>query len=174
MADRDSRPPAHGDEAELFRAFNHELVQSVARSVRTSSPQVVEDACGFAWAKFIENQPDRNRNWKGWLFRVAQYESWRLERQANRDLPTRTGDFEPGTLAARLVDAKIALDSLRDTAGHYFDGDCKELYADVAIRVIDRYAAPSVHQATKVIDQYRRRTASGRLRLSAAADARSA
>jgi hypothetical protein len=32
-------------------SFNHELVQSVARSVRVSSPQVIEDACAFAWAR---------------------------------------------------------------------------------------------------------------------------
>jgi hypothetical protein len=30
MADRDPRPAVRGDEAELFRAFNDELLQSVA------------------------------------------------------------------------------------------------------------------------------------------------
>src|SRR3954453_15564521 len=99
MADRDSRPPADGDEAELFRAFNHELVQSVARSVRVSSPQVIEDACAFAWAEFLERQPDRDRNWKGWLFRVAQRESWRLESEAQH-LPTRDVEYEPGAWVA--------------------------------------------------------------------------
>jgi RNA polymerase sigma factor (sigma-70 family) len=97
MADPDSRPPARGDEAELFRAFNHELVQSVARSVRGSSPHVIEDACSYAWAQFMEHQPDRDRNWKGWLFRVAQRESWRLDRERGQDVPLRTYELEPGT-----------------------------------------------------------------------------
>jgi DNA-directed RNA polymerase specialized sigma24 family protein len=90
MADHDSRPPARGDEAELFRAFNHELVRSLARSVRVSSPQVIEDACAFAWAQFMERQPERDRNWRGWLFRVAQRESWRLDRERGQDVPLRT------------------------------------------------------------------------------------
>ena len=48
MADRDSRPPARGDEAELFRAFNEHLVRDVARAVRVWSPQLIEDACAYA------------------------------------------------------------------------------------------------------------------------------
>src|SRR4051794_30934608 len=97
MADHDSRPPARGDEAELFRAYNDELAQTLARSVRVSSPETIEDACAFAWAKFMENQRDRDRNWRGWLFRVAQFESWRLERQRSHDLPPRDGPYEPHT-----------------------------------------------------------------------------
>src|SRR4051812_4461475 len=97
MADRDSHPQARGDEAELFRAFNDELVRSVAGSVRASSPHVIEDACAFAWAKFLERQPDRDRNWKGWLFRVAQRESWRLDREASQNLPASSGEFEADT-----------------------------------------------------------------------------
>src|SRR2546423_12724160 len=100
MADHDSRPPARGDEAELFRAYNDELLRTVARSVRVSSPQTVEDACAYAWAKFMEHQPDRDRNWQGWLFRVAQFESWRLERQAGRDVRLRTSEYEPRTWSA--------------------------------------------------------------------------
>jgi DNA-directed RNA polymerase specialized sigma24 family protein len=96
MADRDPRPPARGDEAELFRAFNPDLVQQVAGSVRVSTPQVIEDACAFAWAQFIEHQPDRNRNWQGWLFRVAQRETWRLEREAGDPMPIRDVEYEPG------------------------------------------------------------------------------
>ena len=96
MADQDPRPPARGDEAELFRAYNHELARSVAGSVSTSTPQVIEDACAFAWAQFMERQPDRDRNWRGWLFRVAQRESWRLERERGDAIPTRDV-FEKGT-----------------------------------------------------------------------------
>jgi hypothetical protein len=103
MADRDSRPPARGDEAELFRAFNDHLVRELARAVRVLSPQVIEDACAYAWAQFLEHQPDRDLNWRGWLFRVAQRECWRLDRELGRDMPIRTGgEFEPGAFA--LVD----------------------------------------------------------------------
>jgi RNA polymerase sigma factor (sigma-70 family) len=115
MADRDSRPPARGDDAELFRAFNHELVQSVARSARVSSPQVIEDACAFAWAQFMERQPDRDRNWQGWLFRVAQRESWRLDRERSQDVPLRTYELEPGTwLAVDQRDHYAIRDDLED------------------------------------------------------------
>ena len=75
--------------------YSRELAQTVARAVRVSSPQVVEDACAHAWAQFMEHQPDRDRNWKGWLFRAAQRESWRLERERRETLPATTTDFEP-------------------------------------------------------------------------------
>jgi hypothetical protein len=76
------------------------------RSVRVSSPQTVEDACAHAWAKFMEHQPDRDRNWQGWLFRVAQFESWRLERQAGRDLRIRTSPDEPPRRTWNAVDPR--------------------------------------------------------------------
>ena len=65
MADQDPRP-ARGDEAELFEAYSHELIRSVAGAVVRTTPQVIEDACAFAWAQFMEHQPDRDRNWRGW------------------------------------------------------------------------------------------------------------
>jgi DNA-directed RNA polymerase specialized sigma24 family protein len=74
------RARARGDEAELFRDFNDELMRSVAQVVFDTAPEVVEDACAFAWAKFMESQPDRDRNWRGWLFRVAQRQAWALSR----------------------------------------------------------------------------------------------
>ena len=78
MDDRDRFPPARGDEAQLFREYNDELLRTVAKAVGPSTPQLIEDACSFAWAKFLQCQPDRNENWKGWLFRTAQREAWRL------------------------------------------------------------------------------------------------
>jgi hypothetical protein len=74
-------PPAQGDEAELFRTFNRDLQRHVPSLVRVSSPQVVEDACAFAWAQFMQHQPDRKRSWRSWLVRVAERESWRLEKE---------------------------------------------------------------------------------------------
>ena len=84
MADQNRYPTAHGDEAELFRAFNEDLMRTVGTIVGWSTPQVIEDACSFAWAKFMQCQPDRRKNWKGWLVTTAQREAWQLEgRQRN-------------------------------------------------------------------------------------------
>jgi DNA-directed RNA polymerase specialized sigma24 family protein len=74
-----SRPP-QGDEAELFLSFNAELQRKIATKVATS-PQIIEDACAFAWMEFLRYQPDRAREWKGWLFVTAQREAWRLDRE---------------------------------------------------------------------------------------------
>src|SRR3954451_3981808 len=81
MATSPDAPAARGDEAELFRAYNDELVRTVARAVVTPNMQTVEDACAFAWAAFLEHQPDRERNWQGWMFPVAQRQAWFLEGQ---------------------------------------------------------------------------------------------
>ena len=86
MADHDLLPAPRGDEAALFREYNDELMQVISRNVRTSTPDIVEDACAFAWAQFMEHRPDRERNWRGWLFRTAQRQAWILERQAGAEL----------------------------------------------------------------------------------------
>lgn len=80
MADSSAPPPPRGDEAQLFREFNDDLMRLVNSNVHSSSPQTVEDACAFAWTKFMEHQPDRDQNWRGWLFRTAQREAWAIER----------------------------------------------------------------------------------------------
>jgi DNA-directed RNA polymerase specialized sigma24 family protein len=80
MADSDGFPPACGDEAELFREFNDELMLHVNGAVFDTTPQNIEDACAFAWMQFLRRQPPRDTNWRGWLFRVAQREAWRIER----------------------------------------------------------------------------------------------
>src|SRR3954454_22516725 len=92
MADQRTPVAPRGDEAELFRAHNQELMDTVALSVHTRSPVIVEDACSYAWAQFMYHQPDRNRNWHGWLFRAAQREAWRLEREVSQDRPLRTSE----------------------------------------------------------------------------------
>jgi hypothetical protein len=46
---------------------------------RTNAPwEMVDDACGFAWQQFMRHQPDRDRNWRGWLITTAEREAWRL------------------------------------------------------------------------------------------------
>src|SRR4051812_45479358 len=91
MDDRARFPPARGDEADLFREYNDELLRTVAQAVGYSTPQLIEDACSFAWAKFLQCQPDRDGNWKGWLFRTAQREGWRLDARS-RESRSLSGD----------------------------------------------------------------------------------
>jgi DNA-directed RNA polymerase specialized sigma24 family protein len=89
-------PPlrVRGDELDLYGEFHFELRKTVASRVRASW-EVIEDACSFAWVEFFRYQPDRDRNWKGWLVTVAKREAWRQnalelkEREAVRgeDLP---------------------------------------------------------------------------------------
>jgi DNA-directed RNA polymerase specialized sigma24 family protein len=117
MVDHERRPPSRGDEAALFRAYNDELMRTVAGSVHDSSPQVIEDACAFAWAKFLECQPDRDRNWQGWLFRTAQRQAWRLAREVVEHVPLRTSERELGdgrVTAVDLRDRYELRDSLED------------------------------------------------------------
>src|SRR4051812_34693380 len=75
--------PQRGDEAELFALFNDELVRRVSRSVRTG-PETVMDACSIAWMQFLRYQPDRDQEWRGWLFRTAEREAWRLDKERYR------------------------------------------------------------------------------------------
>src|SRR4051795_1319546 len=92
MADQSTPSAARGDEAELFRTHNEQLMHEIARSLVTPAPTVVEDACSFAWSQFMYHQPDRDRNWQGWLFRTAQREAWKLEREARETLPLRSSE----------------------------------------------------------------------------------
>jgi DNA-directed RNA polymerase specialized sigma24 family protein len=85
MGDRDRVVGLRGDEAELFRGFNDELVRRIGSYVIHDDPEVIVDACGFAWAQLMRHQPDRDSNWQGWLFRTAAREAWRLSRESRRD-----------------------------------------------------------------------------------------
>jgi RNA polymerase sigma factor (sigma-70 family) len=85
-----------GDEAELFASFNDELLRLVARAVNTSRDNV-EDACAMAWAVFLRTQPDRDRNWRGYMYRVATREAIRLDQHERRRTHfRREGDPDPG------------------------------------------------------------------------------
>jgi hypothetical protein len=44
----------------------------------------------------MERQPDRERNWRGWLFRTAEREAWRLTREIGIPIPMRDVEYEPG------------------------------------------------------------------------------
>jgi RNA polymerase sigma factor (sigma-70 family) len=91
----DSRhKPQQGDEARLFEQFNDELMRTVGRNV-TTSPEIIEDACSLAWTQFLIHQPDRTRHWKGWMFKTAQREAWRLHRQRYKAVGMAGGEGIP-------------------------------------------------------------------------------
>ena len=73
--------------------------------VRTS-PDIIEDACSIAWAQFLRHQPDRNREWRAWLFKTAQREAWILDqkRRETRPFEDESGDG-PG-IAAEPTDQR--------------------------------------------------------------------
>jgi DNA-directed RNA polymerase specialized sigma24 family protein len=71
------RPRLVGDEAELFREFNPHFVRILQRRTNVP-PEIVDDACAFAWQQFLQHQPDRDRNWRAWLVTTAEREAWRL------------------------------------------------------------------------------------------------
>src|SRR3954447_24884187 len=95
MADQSTTFDARGDEAELFRSYNPQLVRMV--TAQGAGPDVAEDACSFAWTQFMTHQPDRDRNWQGWMFKTAQREAWRLRRQTWADQgPLSLGEDDEG------------------------------------------------------------------------------
>jgi DNA-directed RNA polymerase specialized sigma24 family protein len=58
------------------------------RARSTRRPDIVDDACAYAWTQFLHYQPDRNRGWRSWLITTAEREAWRLHRKeaAHSDL----------------------------------------------------------------------------------------
>src|SRR5215211_1905688 len=115
----DMQKPQRGDETELFELYNDELMRRVARVVRTSH-EIVEDACSIAWAQFLRHQPDRNREWRAWLFRTAQREAWHLDRER----------YEAKSLNAD-PDARAYASEPPDTRDRYHERD--ELEAAVEV-----------------------------------------
>src|SRR3954447_25244838 len=114
MATSRPHPAARGDEAELFRSYNDELLRTVAANVHHTSPQVIEDACAFAWAQFLQEQPDRDRNWQGWLFRTAQRQAWALNRDESDHVGLRDFEWEDGALTAEPGAARDTAETHRE------------------------------------------------------------
>src|SRR4051794_1990284 len=89
-----------GDEPELYLEFNHELVKMLQATVR-AAPEDIDDAASFAWVQFFRYQPDRDLRWKGWLYRTAQREAWRLNAEhgrANLRIVSDADAPRPGTM----------------------------------------------------------------------------
>ena len=74
-----------GDEQELFEQYADHLQRVVASATRASR-ETVEDACSFAWAQLLRNQPERE-NVVGWLRVVAIHEVYRLWHKTRGELP---------------------------------------------------------------------------------------
>jgi DNA-directed RNA polymerase specialized sigma24 family protein len=79
-----------GDELDLYAAYH----SKIARHVHTSRDNV-EDACAFAWIQFLKHQPDRDRSWEGWLYRVAKNEAFRLTALERREAELVTSEDRP-------------------------------------------------------------------------------
>ena len=77
-ASHESAPTPRGDEESLYRAHHTRLLHLIDRDVG-ARPQVVEDACAFAWAELLARQPERT-SIVGWLRVVARREAIRLAR----------------------------------------------------------------------------------------------
>jgi DNA-directed RNA polymerase specialized sigma24 family protein len=98
-------PSQRGDEGELFASFHNELVRKVRRAVRTSEANV-DDACAFAWTQFLRYQPDRERNWRGWLHRVASREALHLHIQERRIVHIGPADREGAGVLPEVADTR--------------------------------------------------------------------
>ena len=139
--------PLLGDEEELFRSYHRQLARTVQRLVNTS-PDIVDDACNFAWTEFIRCQPDRSRGWRGWLITTAQREAWKLHaKEASHLRSELVGEddeivWEPAdprdtlTLRAELRDALDLLSAVparrREVKAMHITG---YTYAEIATRM---------------------------------------
>src|SRR4051812_12186843 len=99
-------PTPRGDEEALYRAHHTRLLSIVARDV-SARPQVIEDACAYAWAELLARQPERT-SIVGWLRVVARREAIRLAR-SDRPLVS-MGAVDPDGLPDPAVTATDAGD----------------------------------------------------------------
>ena len=89
----EDRPQLRGDESELYATFNPWLLRWVKRRTR-SAPELVEEACSYAWQEFLRHQPDRDRSWRGWLMRTAERELWHLQAKESTQAPIDVQDSD--------------------------------------------------------------------------------
>jgi DNA-directed RNA polymerase specialized sigma24 family protein len=93
---RDTPIRLRGDELDLYSEFHRVLFRTVLRRVN-ASVDTVQDACSFAWVQFLREQPDRERNWKGWMVTTARREAWRLNAIEWNERESFDPDREPRT-----------------------------------------------------------------------------
>jgi RNA polymerase sigma factor (sigma-70 family) len=104
-------PPLRGDETDLFRRHHRRLLTLVARDV-SARPQLIEDACAYAWLELVARQPERT-NVIGWLRIVARREAIRLVRYDRR--LARLGPERPD---AQGAERRAARQEARDALAH--------------------------------------------------------
>lgn len=75
-------PSQRGDEERLFERYDKRLRRITQVTVNTS-PDIVDDACAFAWMKLLTHQPRRETAF-AWLKVVARNEAWRLHGLSRR------------------------------------------------------------------------------------------
>src|SRR4051794_12593326 len=113
----DEPKPQQGDEAELFALHNDALMRRVARVVRTS-PETIEDARSIAWAQFLRHQPDRDREWRAWLFRTAHARRGPWTRRGvgpGRSMPSQARTARRQSRWTRAISSTSAMTSRRQS-----------------------------------------------------------
>jgi RNA polymerase sigma factor (sigma-70 family) len=78
---------------ELFAGYHDVIRRHVQRVVNTSA-QNIEDACMFAWTKFLSVEHDEIKDVCSWLATVAIHEAFKLDRRARRTRPLVTREDE--------------------------------------------------------------------------------
>ena len=103
----------------MFRQYDRPLRRMVQRLVNTS-PDIVDDACNYAWMEFMRYQPDRDGKWRSWLITVAQREAWRLDGKERSHIGFEVGGrddlirepADPRDVVAIRSELRSALDAL--------------------------------------------------------------
>ena len=105
MREAGQAPPQQGDETALFERYGARLRRATALNV-TTSPEIVDDACAFAWAQLLLHQPRRETVFP-WLKAVARNEAFRLDGVARRVVA-----LDPGAISGLAVDRASATGEL--------------------------------------------------------------
>src|SRR5512133_3653324 len=124
---RSSNPALRGDEEALYRAHHTRLMGLIAHDV-SARPQVIEDACAFAWAELLARQPERT-SIVGWLRIVARREAIRLARHDRVTVPISAVDVD--CLPRRSLSTSCPA---ADAAEHSFALDALAAVADLPER----------------------------------------
>jgi RNA polymerase sigma factor (sigma-70 family) len=82
MNERPTRPQ-QGDEHELYERYAERLHRATTLAIRTT-PDIIDDACAFAWMTLVANQPRRETVF-GWLKVVARNKALELDRMAREE-----------------------------------------------------------------------------------------
>jgi hypothetical protein len=80
-----------------------------------TSPELIDDACAFAWVQLIRRQPDRNRNWRAWMVTVAERGAWRLHSGESR-ATSLTVESSDGLVPTRILLVPRRAPDLTDVA----------------------------------------------------------